>query len=763
MTAIGADMADVGTSKNPRFPRKGSMASLFSRKPSSSNITTEKPKGSRSSFFQNFKPKTSSATLPGEKENERAAAEKPNHPAYGIPGEDIPVFSQSSRISALGNRTSIAGLVDLDQEHKPGWQPLFGSNVEDEVPDVDEGPSAFEPEVPKNKGKGKSRLYTDESLENNIQNSIESINKLPEGLPHAYQIIAGRDARKCPQYNCSNLYNGFPVGELWNDKGDTLVYLCPKNMTTPHGPSFLVDSIILQSTSDYWVTTFSPVWQGGFEIDKLTYPTAKFALFFAADRPDGRNEETDPLTLLRHYITIRNVFACIFDSFCVGLIEEDSPLLSDLVDRMLMYFDGSEDSLGEKLSEFIKKSGLWDVSNDPVKAVDLLHLAATYEMEDLYLEAFAHSVGMWPQVLASKAHEALPEPVITILTSRHKRLTNKIDVFSQNMKGFHFKELWTVNSPATKLPSTVRKGYESMRTFLYKYYTTAGFPKWPPKDLTTRPVVLSIYSDFCALYQLLVDRQYTSSGACACYPSLINYVLALYHIDQAVCKRDVSMPYGIPILPGYFAQTLTEGDQLRRPEAYRVDMEQKLKPEELDSVLEKMYNENQIANAQSESAESITTAFIAFEKSMMKGKTYKGIAEMRKGFWLLVYGALNVMAELSVEVDVVFKDEVDYLLCADTKGVFNWAGKRVKQDSHQNADLDDPDFDRWSLASHPGTQPDAQSPPAAAGSSATAAAPQTGAPGAGTKVRGKNRAEMSYPWVLAETPGWAIGTRQRGV
>ncbi|RVD90334.1 uncharacterized protein DFL_001306 [Arthrobotrys flagrans] len=761
MTTPGADAPDVGTSKNPRFPRKGSMASLFSRKPSSANITTEKPKDSRSSFFQNFKSKTSRATLLKGKGNENTAAEKPNHPAYGLPGEEIPVFSESSRMAALGKRPSITGLVDLDQEQKPGWRPLFSSNVENEVPDVNEDPGAIGHEVPKNKGKERSRLYTDEASDTDAQRPTESGDKLPEGLPRAYQIISGRDARKCPQYNYSNLYNGFPVQELWDDKGDTLVYLCPKNMTTPRGPSFLVDSMTLQSTSDYWVAAFSPIWQGGFEIDKSTYPTAKFALFFAADRPDGRNEETDPLTLFRHYVTMRNVFACIFDSFCVGIIEEDSPLLSDLVDRMLMYFDGSEDSLGEKLSEFIKKSGLWDVSNDPIKAVDLLHLAATYEMRELYLEAFAHSVGMWPQVLASKAHEVLSEPIVAIITSRHKRLTDNVGVFSQSMKGFHFKELWSVNSPATKLPSTVRKGYESMRTFLYKYYTTAGFPKWPPKDLVTRPILLRIYSDFCALYRLLVDRQYTSAEACACYPSLVNYVQALHHIDRTICKRSVSMPYGIPILPGYFAQTITQSDPLRRPEVFRADMEGKLNSEELNGMLEKMYNENGIRNAEPETAESITTAFMAFEKSILKGKTYKGIADMRKGIWLLVYGVLDIMAELSVETGVVFKDGVEYLLCVDTRDVFDWEGKRGKEDGQQDAVSDDLGVDRWSLVSHPGTHPDVQSPPVA-GSSTAATTPLLEIPGSGTKERKTTRAEMSYPWVIAKTPGWGVGTRQRG-
>ncbi|KAK6342149.1 hypothetical protein TWF730_001628 [Orbilia blumenaviensis] len=746
-----------GTSKTSLFSQKSSRVGIFSRKPGAANIASSKPKSSRSSFFQNLKSKPSGATLAKGKENEDIVAERPEHPAYGLPGEGLPAFDESLRTAALAKRASISGLIDLEGQQQTGWQPLFKNDVEDEVPDVGEGSSAIEQKIPSYKGKEKAPLFADTGA----APLAESADMLPEGLPHAYQIVAGRDARKCPRYNCSDLYNGLPVRELWNNSGDTLIYLCPKNMKTPHGPSFQVDSHTLQSTSDYWVTAFSPVWQNGFEIDKSAYPTAKFALFFAADRPDGRNEETDPLVLLRHYITMRNVFACIFDSFCVGLIEEDSSLLSDLVDRMLMYFDGTEDSLGEKLSQFIQRSGLWDVSNDPIKAVDLLHLAATYDMEELYLEAFAHTVGMWPQIVESKAHEVLSESIITLLVSRHGRLVNKLDTFSRIIKNFHFKELWTINSPASKLPGPVRKGYESMRTFLYKYYTTAGFSKWPPRDLATRSVFFRIYSDFCVLYELLVDKQYTTTNACACYPSLIHYIQGLYHIDQVICKRKSSMPYGIPILPGYFVQTVAETAFLRRPEVFQVNMEKKLDLRELDTLLERLYNDDGIRSMKSETGERIMTAFMGFEKSLMKGKTYKDVAETRKGIWFLVYGMLSVMAELSVETKVVFKDEVEYLLCADTGGVFNRDGKRRRVHDQQDAGSEDEDIDRWSMASLPGTQPDTQYPPVA-GSSTITPTPAAGVPEDGTSARKITRAEMSYPWTVAQKPGWAAGTRQQG-
>lgn len=279
------------------------------------------------------------------------------------------------------------GLLGLDRAEQPGWNPLFDDDDIHAAADVEDEGVTSNGKKEKGKAKATNPEASEESL---VDPTFEDL----KSFPKAYKVISGRHSSQCPDYNYASLFRGKRVHELWDEAGDTLVYLCPKNSTTPRGPSFFVKSQVLQAISDYWIVAFSAVWQGGFDIDNDTYPHAKYALFFAADRPDGKNEETDGLVLLRHYITIRNVFACIFDSYCVGLVEDDSSLLSDLVDRMLMYFEGAEAGLGTKLSEFIIKSGLWDVTNDPIKAVDLLHLADRYEMREIYTEAFAHCVGM---------------------------------------------------------------------------------------------------------------------------------------------------------------------------------------------------------------------------------------------------------------------------------------------------------------------------------------------------------------------------------
>ncbi|KAF3930034.1 hypothetical protein ABW19_dt0201984 [Dactylella cylindrospora] len=729
--------------------------------------TKDEPKTSKAGFFHGFKSKKVPLDKGKGKEEEKEIVwGRPDHPAYGLPGEALPSFTdlhQPRDAAGKGKRGNLSNLLDLDGSKQPEWKPLFGDDSVD-VPDAQEasgsGAADWFIEVPaaQSKAKDKTTAGKSGSVES-FQSATESLSETPGELPRAYQVIAGKTANQCPHYNYASLFNGRKVRELWDSNGDTLIYLCPKNSTTSRGPSFLVSSLTLQGISDYWVAAFSPVWQGGFDIDKETYPTAKYALFFAADRPDGKHEETDPVVLLRHYVTMRNVFACIFDSYCVGLIEDESTLLSDLVDRMLMYFEGAEDNLGQKLSEFIIKSGLWDVSNDPIKAVDLLHLAHTYEMKELYEESFAHCVGMWPQITSANAHEVLASSVTSRISDRHVTMSSQVAVITTNLQKFHFKPIWSVKSPVSKLPTTVRQSFELMRTFLFKYYSNVTSSTWPPKNISTRPIFTRIYSDFCALYSLMVDKQYTSTAAATAYSSLIPFVKSLYFIDNSrACGGCGShMPYGIPLLPGFFTQILRRQDPtVRKPEFYQWAQTHKLSDAELEALTGKMYNEfpgEGIAGDAMEAGKDILKAFIGFEKSLLKGKTVKTVIETRKGIWLMVYAVLSVMADISVEDNVVFKEGVEYFISVDLKGICTWEEGRERRDAEaarRAAEEDGEEVDRWSIASLEGTtEPDAN-----AGREAGAAPGGEPASAAEARRMGKKRCERSFPWIVVQGPEW---------
>jgi len=190
------------------------------------------------------------------------------------------------------------------------------------------------------------------------------------------------------------------VKELWFEDGDTLIYLASKD--SDRAPSFLVDSITLLASSEFFAVALSPIWQSSHVIDTVKYPTAKYSLHFAPDRSFSYNAalaktkayaNNDDVKLLKHYIVIRNIIGFVFKVNCVGLECYDG-LLQDMSGRMLMYFEGVETSVAQQLGVYVTNSDLWDVRNQPEKALDLLIFASNYSIDNLMLESMIHCVGM---------------------------------------------------------------------------------------------------------------------------------------------------------------------------------------------------------------------------------------------------------------------------------------------------------------------------------------------------------------------------------
>ncbi|KAK6353595.1 hypothetical protein TWF696_005558 [Orbilia brochopaga] len=519
--------------------------------------------------------------------------------------------------------------------------------------------------------------------------------RISKGLPKAYKIRSGQDLETCPPYNYYNLYNGHTVEELWDSKGDTLVYLSAKGDKDPT-PSFCVQSSTLLGISGYWLAALSrDSWQAGFKIDRDKYPAASLALFFAPGEPTrpGRNKEPNALDLLRHYVTIRNVFACIFGVSCVDLHEDDSayPLFSDFVDRIFMYCHGAgaDSKFSETLSAFLEQSGLCDVRNDPVKAVALLRLADAFELKTFYHEAFSHCVGMWPQV--RKCEENLSKPLARLVDDRYKCLMAKVDDVVIAIKAFQFKAFWKIKPPFFRdQPRDILQGCNEMGSFLSKYYSQTMSRRWPPKTIASRTVLGKVYADAIALYLLLADTRtarYSTTLGPATDSGLTRYEHLLYGFDRTVSKRGNYLTYGLPIFPDFSRQNNPVPALLLVPQPQPPPSglgipndyaDRVLNEDQLNQILSKLYNDDGMRGMDGgddgNSSEAIRTAFMGFEKDLMKrkAKTPRGIADFRKGIWMMVYFLISMMEEVCVDEAVLFRDGVEYFLSADTKGICLW-------------------------------------------------------------------------------------------
>jgi hypothetical protein len=94
----------------------------------------------------------------------------------------------------------------------------------------------------------------------------------------------------------------------------------------------------------------------------------------------------------RHHMATRNFFAwamrgngLVFDNLGGALV--------DLLGCMVSWRAHGIDHVAD-LVEFLEERGYWDFSGHPAHALAALRLAETYRIKDVYVDAFAHCVGM---------------------------------------------------------------------------------------------------------------------------------------------------------------------------------------------------------------------------------------------------------------------------------------------------------------------------------------------------------------------------------
>lgn len=94
---------------------------------------------------------------------------------------------------------------------------------------------------------------------------------------------------------------------------------------------------------------------------------------------------------LQYHISTRNFFAWVFRRSVVG--DQLGTSLIGLLSTMKEWREDAADNLKDLL-DYLDEEGYLDVRNQPAHALAILHLAEALQLKDLYVEAFAHCVGM---------------------------------------------------------------------------------------------------------------------------------------------------------------------------------------------------------------------------------------------------------------------------------------------------------------------------------------------------------------------------------
>lgn len=518
----------------------------------------------------------------------------------------------------------------------------------------------------------------------------------------------------------TRLIYGTKVPELWNEAGTVSVYLFPKG--SGHSPSFKVPEFTVSSSIVFseliQADRDSPAArQRGRSFDGRGLSVHDATRFMS---PTGSPTPSDPSDLrlyipvappsatpgqepqadLERLVAVRNLFAFLTGQPLVGTKARPTVFMAFLqVAALLQEFaftsaDGTTfgDAVDMSFGFYVDTLGLADCRSSREKTLEALVLGERMRSPDLYSEAFAHAAGKYSAImdLQLPLFDQVSAHTRQQLERAHLDLVGRQHNVNEHLESFEFPALFSgiANSNAyTELKAVRfkmwRASYNKMRQFVLSYYKTS-FGNWPPKASSkknpfaesglNRLVLKMLYSDMCALYDLLVDREAKTSRVIDEVPTISTSTnkMTMSALRNMLSENDRSrppvlppIPYDTPKLPAV-TSIMANYNQLSEKEQYKVD--KKLKEHELILVLNKGYNydTNSIKLP-------FLDAFKDFELKEARGKMGPDLADQRIGYWLFLYVVVQTLPMLIVDAPgLKYTDGTEYFLCEPPMGNYPW-------------------------------------------------------------------------------------------
>ncbi|KAL2145949.1 hypothetical protein VTI28DRAFT_5823 [Corynascus sepedonium] len=500
-------------------------------------------------------------------------------------------------------------------------------------------------------------------------------------------------------YNTAPLVNGEKVPELWNEAGNVLVFLHPKESN--RGPCFkIADHIISPSArlvellmTEMMATTSHN--DGYLDVAPAEGPVSEGRLYLPLGNTD-----------LEHLIAARNLFALLTHQPLVGTTENGNLFAAVLQVAGLLRrfnfcsFDGT--SFGEPVDTafdlLMDHTGIADLRRSREKTLEALILAEQMKSWNLYNEAFAHAVGKYESILELKSplYDRISVSTRQRLDRAHLDLANRIASVNSRLEAFEFPSLFagTASSTSTEEYKNVRfkewrNSFGKMRNFVLSYYKGL-FGNWPPRARSkknyfsqsglNRQCLKILYSDFCALYDLLVDRQSITprvigegyedpeedkKDKMAGEISISALRKILSEFDKSSPPVLPPIPFDVPKLP---SMTAIYENYHELPAKKQAKYNKALQPHELQLMLIKSRNID---------TETLTMPFLLaykdFELREAKGVNPSDLPDQRIGNWLFLYVVLQSLPMLVVDAPGLhYTEGVEYFLCEAPQGNAPW-------------------------------------------------------------------------------------------
>ncbi|KAH7405868.1 hypothetical protein DE146DRAFT_425807 [Phaeosphaeria sp. MPI-PUGE-AT-0046c] len=398
-----------------------------------------------------------------------------------------------------------------------------------------------------------------------------------------------------------------------------------------------------------------------------------------------------------HHVAIRNFLAMLHGKPIVGadLFDMLSTLQPQIED---MYkFDDHTSRLTARarsvqmITNYLGQHGIDDVRSSIKSAMCLLTWS---EQESIkwrqgYLENFVHLAGvMIPEL------EEVPEfKRMSVVTRRNlgiaaKTLQLRKMEAEEKLTNFDFIDLWEDAAKAAASP--VFQSYQAFRLFLVNHYAR-NYGSWPPTNKTwlSRKVVLALQNDFGSLYDYLVNRDVVwnpreerasrkwemahrkNDNFKADCPEL-GITDVLVRFDAKFGYAHIPHPY--PLLPRDIPRTTKEKEKKSLFSSLKKDKSKDV-TKDAKAHLQLSILFSDATNIEkldvNFNGSTLIDKFEQFEMTTdLKNVTPR---EARLGRWVLLYGILQVLSTLSVDVPgLKHTDGVRYFLCTDLKRCPEW-------------------------------------------------------------------------------------------
>ncbi|KAI9710837.1 MAG: hypothetical protein M1828_002009 [Chrysothrix sp. TS-e1954] len=379
-------------------------------------------------------------------------------------------------------------------------------------------------------------------------------------------------------------------------------------------------------------------------------------------------------------LSTRNLIAWVCDKPLLGQCLGRS--LEALLDQMRTYRDSDADNVEDFLA-YADLMGYSFIANCPDHALSMLALAEYMKHRLVWVDSFAHCVGMSDRLLESTQYEVISKSTRALIVQASMEMESRIDHASAALGTFLEED---ISSTHLGLGEGVRTYLEAFRSVLHSYHV-ARHGYWPPVGSATqvRKIYASMYHDFSELYELLVDRE--SSMTTQSWKSMNGGICVVQHIENFNARHSYeALPCSSPLLPQSPVSSNRNASQKSLRNLWSASKELKaVRVDRLRGRLFKALNQDDRAVL----ANALVQHYLAFEaEAAAEYEDKLSPAETRKICWILIYATLQTLASIvHTPPEVRTASAVEYPLCISTGYGVPWDDQAPAPGSPQTTEF----------------------------------------------------------------------------